>query len=594
MARAASRSGASNLRLALLVIEGYAYLLCTILIFAGVVAFFAWGMLARRPIVGLVGAFVGLPTAMVTGSAIRALFFRMPEPRGIAVTPADAPALLSMIEEVRRALSCGRIHQVVIGAALNASAVQNPRFAIFWPRNVLVIGYPLLLALSREQLKAVVAHELAHLFHSHGSVGGWVYRTRLSWKRLSEALSRRGVVPIFVRWCLSYYVPRLDVISAQIARRQEFLADRRSAELAGSRNAADALVAIEVRRRVLDDSFWPSLLDRIGLEPEPPGPYARMQNAFAGVRDERVSPEVLSHLLGPATGPYDTHPSLRDRLRAIGEEPRMPPHSQSTAASDCLGPFEKTVVEQLDGDWQADYGAEWRQRHAKTRAALDRLSKLETQPSRSGDEEVERGELLEDLDRDEDAIAAYRAALQSGPHARASLAAARILLARGDPEGAALAEAAMAIDGALAPEACDLLARHHQERGRLVEAERYRSQSTRLATQTALAHAERSTVTAIDQLVPHDLDLEPLAELVAALRSNARISRAFLARKRLRHSGGSLLVLGIVPESDAAADQTRWVKPDALPSPDSCVVMLDRHQRALLSAFEAIPGARIF
>ena len=118
MSRAASRSGASNLRLALLVIEGYAYLLCTILIFAGVVAFFAWGMLARRPIVGLVGAFVGLPTAMVTGSAIRALFFRMPEPRGISVTPADAPALLSMIEEVRRALSCGRIHQVVIGAAL--------------------------------------------------------------------------------------------------------------------------------------------------------------------------------------------------------------------------------------------------------------------------------------------------------------------------------------------------------------------------------------------------------------------------------------------------------------------------------------------
>ena len=53
MARAAPRSGPSNLRLALLVIEGYAYLLGTILIFAGVVAFFVWGMVDRRLLICL-------------------------------------------------------------------------------------------------------------------------------------------------------------------------------------------------------------------------------------------------------------------------------------------------------------------------------------------------------------------------------------------------------------------------------------------------------------------------------------------------------------------------------------------------------------
>jgi hypothetical protein len=180
-----------------------------------------------------------------------------------------------------------------------------------------------------------------------------------------------------------------------------------------------------------------------------------------------------------------------------------------------------------------------------------------------------------------------------GPHGRASLAAGRILLERGDPEGAALAEAAMQADPALDAEACDLLARHYRDQGRLVDAERYRARSTRLATQSALARTERSMVTALDQLAPHELDLERLARLVAALRSNSRVAQAFLARKRLRHSGESLFVLGIVPVGEGAAEARDLIKPDALPCPDSCVVMLNRHQRALQSALEAIPGARI-
>ena len=591
--RAASTRGASNLRLALLVIEGYAYLLGTIFIFAGVVAFFAWGTMDRRPIIGLLAAFVGVPTALATGGAIRALFFRLPEPDGIGVTAAEAPALIALVEEVRRALGCRRIHRVVIGAALNASAVQTPRCAIFWPRNMLVIGYPLLLALSCEQLRAVVAHELAHVFHAHGSMGGWVYRTRLSWRRLSEALSRRGMTPIFVQWCLAHYVPRLEVVSAEIARRQEALADRLSAELAGGRNAADALLAIELRRKFLDETFWPSLLDRIGLEAEPPGPHARMREAFARPREEDDAPAPLIGMLGPSTGPYDTHPPLGERLRAMGEEPRIPPRPLPSAATVCLDAFEEVVVARLDADWRREHGAEWRQRHASTRAALSRLSMLDARSSRSADEEVERGRLLEELDREDEALSAYRAALRMGPHGRASLAAGRILLERGDPEGAALAEAAMQADPALDAEACDLLARHYRDQGRLVDAERYRARSARLATQSALARTERSTVTALDQLAPHELDLERLGRLVAALRSNSRVAQAFLARKRLRHSGESLFVLGIVPVGEGAAEARDLIKPDALPCPDSCVVMLNRHQRALQSALEAVPDARI-
>jgi hypothetical protein len=52
-------------------------------------------------------------------------------------------------------------------------------------------------------------------------------------------------------------------------------------------------------------------------------------------------------------------------------------------------------------------------------------------------------------------------------------------------------------------------------------------------------------------------------------------------------------VLGIVPVGEGAGEAKDLIKPDALPCPDSCVVMLNRHQRALQSALEAVPDARI-
>ena len=62
-----------------------------------------------------------------------------------------------------------------------------------------LIGYPLLVVLSPDQLKAVVAHELAHFANGHSRLAGLVYRTRASWVRLAQVLNERGTMPIFVR-----------------------------------------------------------------------------------------------------------------------------------------------------------------------------------------------------------------------------------------------------------------------------------------------------------------------------------------------------------------------------------------------------------
>jgi Zn-dependent protease with chaperone function len=586
--QACARRG-STLLLALLVLEGYAYLFGTILLFACVAAFFAWGVLARHPAVGLLAVFIGLPTALLTGSAMRALFFRIPMPEGQEIRAADAPDFIAMVEEVRRALRAPKVHRIQVAAAFNASAVQYPRLVLFCPRNVLVIGYPLLIALAPEQLRTVLAHELAHLAHSHGTVSGWAYRTRLSWTRLSAALNQRGVLPVFVRWILEGYVPRLERGSAAIARAQEQLADRHAAALAGCRLAADTLVAMELGQSWIADRFWPALHQRVELEAEPPRPFAEMRGEYLATAQDHATPELLARLLDDETRGDDTHPCLGDRLRAAGAEPRIPEPAAMAAGEILLGPFLAELADGLDRDWQQRQGTGWRQRHARASRALGRLGALAAKPSLTPEEEFERGCLLEELGRQDEALAAYSAAhAAEGGHARAALAAGELLLWRGDARGAALLERAMAIDPDLAAEAAEPLAEHHEAEGRFLEAERLRAVARRAATHSAIRQAERKTVTAFDQLEPHGLCEDALRPLLSALRKDAGILRAFLTRKRLRHSQGSLFVLGLIAPNAPAFEPTEFL------ADETCLVLLDRSQKALESALMAIPGAEIY
>jgi Zn-dependent protease with chaperone function len=74
---------------------------------------------------------------------------------------------------------------------MNAGVQQVPRFGIFGSRNFLVLGLPLLQAVTPTELRAVVAHELAHLSRSHGRVNVWLYRIRATWGQLLESLEER-------------------------------------------------------------------------------------------------------------------------------------------------------------------------------------------------------------------------------------------------------------------------------------------------------------------------------------------------------------------------------------------------------------------
>ena len=67
-----------------------------------------------------------------------------------------------------------------------------------------------------------------------------------------------------------------------------------------------------------------------------------------------------------------------------------------------------------------------------------------------------------------------------------------------------------------------------------------------------------------------------------------------MIRKELRYSSGVQLILAIEARGPGAPEIANRIGADALDRPDVTVVVLDRRQRSLRDALEAVPGAKIY
>ncbi len=457
------------MKLALLIAEGYVYLALIVAIFLSVPAFLIWGLVARRPFVAVVAILVGVPVAMTAGRALRALWLAPVDASGIEITPHSSSMLHATVQELARLVGAPRVHRILLGHAHNASALQMRYGWIPWRRNTLVLGYPMLATLTPDQMRAVIAHELAHLTHAHGRFSGWVHRSRRMWLQLMDLLERHRSVPAHVYALYRFYVPRFNRHAAAVSREHEVIADRLAAVVAGARVTAEALVAIEIGTYVLEQTYWTRFFDRVEREPDIPDAYAAMTpGVWSEVADQQA---LMNRLLAGITQASDTHPALRDRLRAIDQLPQWPSTPTASAADQFFGRAKLKLTERLAREWRAERDPDWRRQHEQIQRRRRRLAELEALAAPTAEQSFEWGALLEDDRRHDAALVRYHSADEGG-HTAAGFAAGRLLLDRDDQSGIALIEEAMDADATLAERGCQAIVDFPQDHGRHADARR--------------------------------------------------------------------------------------------------------------------------
>jgi Zn-dependent protease with chaperone function len=507
------------------------------------------------------------------------------------VTPESSAQLYEAVQSLARKVGAPRVHRILVAHAHNASALQLRFGWIPWRRNTLVLGYSLLATLSRDHMNAVIAHELAHLTHAHGRFSGWVHRTRRTWTQLLDVLHHHRSVPAHVFLLYRFYVPRLDRHAAAVSRRHELIADRLAADVAGADTAAQALVAIEIGTYVLEQGYWTRFYDRVEQEADIPNPYAAMTpGIWSSVEDKQ---KVMNRLLAEITEASDTHPALRDRLRAIAQTPQWPEVPTISAADELLGSKKTEIVEELAKTWMQDRGPDWRRRHDDIRRRRERLAELEAIASPTSDQLFEYGSLLEEDGRDAAAIDRYRMAHAAG-HAAAGLAAGRLLLDRDDQSGMALIEAAMGADAALTEAGCGAIVGFLEDHGRHADAHRFQARLNREAAAAKIAQRERDRLSVVDRFhacAEIGIDRAAVARIVQSERA---VLRAYLVTKEMRHSRGSQSVLAVFSKNgDVPGLADRLYHGNAVPD-RVAVLFLGRHSELIEAALRDVPGALVF
>jgi Zn-dependent protease with chaperone function len=469
---------------ALLAALGYGYIALVLLATLGLVA--GLGLFLIR--VSVVGFAIQLLWAgLLFGIALaRGLWVRFPSPEGQPLERSRHPELARLVEHARAELRAPRVHRVLLTGDLNAAVVQVPRLGLFgWPRNYLLLGLPLLDALSLEETRAVLAHELGHLSGADGRLGGWIYRTRAAWGQLAERLEheRHLGVAVLGRF-FAWYQPYFDAYSFVAARAQERRADAWGARLAGARALADALARLPVLAYGLEGRFWPELYAQAVSSPQPRGtPFATLAGALAGLVPEHQAQASLELVLAQPTTHDDTHPCLRERLAALGEAPRLPPPPARPASLALLGERRAALAARLDSDWrQAVLGA-WADRHQSMQRGVKRLARLDTEGGpapRNAEKALELATLREEVHGREAALPHYRAALQAFPQdGPLRFHLARVLLELEREEGLELLRPLFEKPPDAVGPAHQLACEYWRRRGRGDEAKRHLEQALR-------------------------------------------------------------------------------------------------------------------
>jgi Zn-dependent protease with chaperone function len=485
---------------------------------------------------------------------LEALWIRLPPPQGTELRAQEAPELFAIINDFSRRLRAPRFHHVLVTDEFNAGVVQAPRLGPFgWYRNYLLLGLPFMKALTVEQFKAVLAHEYGHLARGHGRLSNWIYRQRLRWWRLMEALdgqeSRgRFLFRPFLRW----YAPYFNAFSFPLARANEYEADAASVRLTSVRSAAEALTSVNVIGNYLSERYWPQVHRQADEVPQPSSfaPYSAMGGGLGSGIDEVSARGWLDRALARETGIDDTHPALSDRLKAIEGQPALSPPAPGQAADRLLGSALAPITEGFDQRWRESIQPSWEERHQEVREGRRRLAELD-QASTSAElplaEAYERARLAESIGDDaEGALEQFRmlqARAPDDPTIAYSLGAR--LLERDDGAGVALVERAMALDEDAIVAGSNALRDYHWRQGREEEAREWHKRAVVRAELEEGARKDREEVRLRDKFDRHALPAEALAAVQAALRAVPGLRKAYLARKRVKHlSERTCFVLG--------------------------------------------------
>lgn len=267
---------------------------------------------------GLIGVGAAFGVVTMIRACVRVLSHSSGGKLALSLDPGAHPEIWSFVTDLAERLGTAPPRQIIVGLEPNffvtEGRLQTPYGGV--DGRTLYLSLPLCRILERDELAAVIGHELGHF---RGADTEFSQRFYPIYRRAGDALAElrraggdaRALALWPAQYMLSFFLDAFAAAERAESRERELLADQAGAEVAGPRALGLLLMKI-----TLFSSLWPLL--RAAL-PESRADGANLSVRFADLAVKLAGPALLHDLdQRRIPHPFDSHPPLALRLQALG------------------------------------------------------------------------------------------------------------------------------------------------------------------------------------------------------------------------------------------------------------------------------------
>lgn len=475
---------AARARIAVLALFGYAVMLATLSFALLSVIVVAWiVVVGERSLTMSISMQLAGVLALPLFFVVRGFWINIEPPTGIVLTPERCALLHQTLNALGVECGAARIHRVVLNGDFAVKVAHTPRAGLFFSHhNTLVLGLPLLMSLSAEHARAIVAHELAHVCKRNGFLSRRLCRIREIWSQIGVWLQTTHGLPARVLSPFSgWFVPRLDALSTDLLRAQAFRADSIAAELTSPNQVASALLSARLLSELIEERYWHDVFGQTRETDTPiKDPYRGLARFLGTLDCNELCVRARTTLHGVPL-PQLTSPSLGERIDAMRAPSTLPGIPAVSAAEVWFAGEYQAIISAMEAHWRERHAAAWRERHNEV--ALDRKS-FESLSARAAVSTLSPPEYLKLAKSSEthagakQAVQHYRTYLKQCPKdTQAQLALGRLLLPIDEPKGVEILALVARHCDSCAPRARELLSAHYMRQGDHAGAQHWQDRS---------------------------------------------------------------------------------------------------------------------
>ena len=335
-----------------------------------------------------------------------ASWFRRPSNdvlEGAVLERSEAPKMFAWMDDISEQLGAPKVDLLVIDTAVNASASEK-RLGRGEYRKVVSIGVPLLEICSTEEMKSIVAHELAHLCHDDPK-SRFIYRTMQSWNRVAATACGETGFGSFERFS-NWFIPRFLVRAQVLIRAAEHGADAAARAIVSREIQAKELVKIHICGRL----FWECYFKASRLEVERSSERDFMEFTMEKLRELPSAKIETTYREALDEKPHwlHSHPTLSQQFEILELAPPaepewdLNPEPLATSLIDHYPSVRKRAVATTQKNVELDL----LEHRFRRQGELRRLTLLEAQYAENPTPEMgfALARFLNRVDRDEEAI----------------------------------------------------------------------------------------------------------------------------------------------------------------------------------------------